>query len=399
MNTSQPIADTKREFNILLACDFLSSFGSCFLGTAAALFKYRELRSLLLASFFPAMGIAAQVFAFFVNRYFTFKLPFRFLFFTGEVLAGLFALSLFFIGNKFIPMLIAFSVYSLLFAVLEAYRAEFLKAITSNEQMPRRQSISQAVNTAVVIAGSLAAGFAADKVMPETMYLTTAAVYVFPAFLILFLSGKYRPIIQTGEMKKAAESAADMPKLQIHITDKTFLFAGSMMISFFGGAASLLTLSYILNTLNSAAFNYAILMSALSLGSVAGSLLINIPSVKKNLKVISACGIAGVGGLLLCIFFKPDFLSLLAILTVSGVISSLSMTYYAISLFTLYNQSDIRKKYNLLQLTLQSSSALSKPAAGLIEKYFGITIAFAICGAGFILTAPINYLRRNKNIS
>lgn len=97
MNTLQNTAKTQKEFRILLFCDFLSSFGSCFIGTAMAIFKYRELGSLFLASLFPMVGILAQVFAFFINKRFTLKVSFRTIFFLGEIFAGIFALSLFFI--------------------------------------------------------------------------------------------------------------------------------------------------------------------------------------------------------------------------------------------------------------------------------------------------------------
>ncbi|PIE99056.1 MAG: hypothetical protein CR988_00625 [Treponema sp.] len=388
MNTSQSTVKTGREFKILLTCDFLSSFGSCFLATAMAIFKYRELGNLLLASLFPMVAVFAQVFAFFINKHYTIKCTFRLLFFIGEILAGLFALSLFFIGNQFIPVLLLFSVFSIFFAVLEAYRAEFLKVITTNEEMPMRQSISRSINTAVVIVASLMAGLIADKTTPNNMYLITAVVYILPALIILFLSKQYKPLNQTETSTETAKSKG--------LTNKTFIFVGSAFISFFGGAASLLTLSYILNTLNSTAFHYSILISALSFGGVIGSLLINIPVVKNNLKKISTVGIFLVGGLLLLVVFKPQFIELLIILSISGILSAVSMTYYAISLFTLYDQSDIRKKYNLMQLVLQSSTAVSKPFAGIVERMFGIIVSFIICGVGFIFTAPINFLNRKK---
>lgn len=388
MNISQNTVKTEKEFKILLICDFLSSFGSCFLVTAMAIFKYRELNNLLLASFFPMLAIFSQVLAFFVNKHYTIKCTFRGLFFLGEILAGLFALSLFFIGNKFIPVLILFSIFSVFFAVLEAYRAEFMKVITTNEQIPKRQSISMAVNTSVIIIASLMAGFIADKTTANNMYLITSIVYIFPALIILFLPKQYRPIKQFEKNIKVNKS--------LDVTDKTFLFAGSAFISFFGGAASLLTLSYILNTLNLTAFYYSILISALSFGGVIGSLLVNIPIIKNNLNKISTLGILIVGILLLLVIFNPKFMGLLIILLISGIISSISMTYYTIRLFTLYTQNDIRKKYNLMQLFLQVSTAASKPFAGIIERMFGIIIAFIICGLGFIFIAPINYLNKKK---
>lgn len=388
MNTSQNTGKTEKEFKILLICDFFSSFGNCFLVTSMAIFKYRELNNLFLASVFPMLAIFAQVLAFFINKHYTVNCTFRFLFFIGEISANLFALLLFFIGNTFIPVLILFSVFSVFFAVLESYRAEFMKVITTNEQMPKRQSLSMAVNTSVVILASLMAGFIADKTTAHNMYLITSIVYVCPALIILFLSKQYRPIRQVKENIKIKES--------LGVTDKTFLFAGSAFISFFGGAASLLTLSYILDTLKSTAFYYSVLMSALSFGGVIGSLLVNIPIIKNNLKTISTIGLLIVGLLLLLVVFHPEFMGLLIILLISGIISSVSMTYYTISLFTICGQSDIRRKYNVMQLVLQISTAISKPFAGIIERMFGIIIAFIMCGVGFIFIAPINYLDKRK---
>lgn len=286
-----------------------------------------------------------------------------------------------------------FSIYSIFFAILESYRAEFLKLITSNEQMPKRQSISISVNTAVVIVGSLSAGFLSDKINPSTMYLITAGVYVLPSIVIL-LSRNFYPAVQ---IENDIEDNNTSKNTEGFFTNKTFIFIGSIAVSFFGGAASLLILSYILNTLHSTAFYYTILTVALSAGGVIGSLLVNIRPIKNNLKILSSLGMLCIGLLLFLVILKPAFTSLFIILFVSGIISSLGMTYYTINLFTLYTKNDIRKKYNLLQIGLKTSEALSKPFAGFIEKIFGVIIAFIICGVGFIFIAPVNYLRQSNS--
>lgn len=405
MNTSA-IMQNSRNFKILLLCDFLSSFGSCFLATALTIFKYREYYNLLTVSIFPLILVLSNVASFFITKKFTLHISFRWLFFFGEILTCLFAVALFFASKTFWAIVIVYAIFSTFFATLETYRAEFLKAITTNEQMPFRQSISRTVNLLVVVVGSLLAGIVGDRLPLEKqnlMYLITASVYPFTALIILFISKNIYPMQQNSpavQKQNASSPATTTPQNEtqqksrkiFRFTKASPIFVGSLIISFVGAAASLLTLVYIFNVLKSSAFMYSLLMVASAIGAALGSLVVALPFVQKNLKLLSTIGIAIVGLLLFSVIFTPPFLVMLPILALSGFISSLAMTYYSIELFTYYQQNVIRSKFALFQILLNVASCTANPLAGLSEQYFGIVNSFLICGGGFLIVAPINYI-------
>ncbi|MEL3908440.1 MAG: MFS transporter [Treponemataceae bacterium] len=387
-----------RDFTILLLCDFISSFGNCFLGTAIMLFKYKEVYNLLTVSIFPMIAILAMFISYLINLKFTLKFSFRTLFFFGEVLACAFALALYFVGKNFWGIVLVYICFSIFFGLLETYRAEFLRAISSNEQIPFRQSISQGINLLVVVVGSLLAGVIADKLPLEKqglMYLITACVYPFTAILILFISKDIFPVEQVSENQET--SKAKMKGKLFRFTEASPIFIGSTVIAFVGGAASLLTMSYIFNVLQSTAIMYSILMAVSAVGSAVGSFLINVPIIKKNLKFISTLGIAGVGGIFFLILLHPTFPALIAILTISSVMSSVAMTYYAIELYIYYQQNTIRTKSALFQGVIQLAQAASKPLSALGESHFGIVPSFLVCGVGMILCSPINHIKVKKD--
>ena len=396
MNTFQN-TQNRRNFKVLLLCDFISSFGNCFLSTAMVLFRYKEAYNLLTVSIFPMIEISARFISYFLNKKFTLKLSFRTIFFCGEVLTCVFALALYFVGKNFWAIVVVYICFSLFFAILETYRAEFLRAISNNEQIHFRQSVSSGINLLVVVAGSLCAGFIADKLPMSKqglMYLITAGVYPITATLILLISKDIFPLMQVLENQ---EIGMDKNKTLFRFTEASPIFIGCTVIMFVGGAASLLTMSYIFNILKSNATMYSLLMVASALGAAAGSFLVNVPVIKKNLKPISTFGIAGCGSLFFLILLRPDFLPLLSILFLSSIMSSVAMTYYSIKLFTYYQQNTIRTKSALLQSLTQLSESLSKPVSALGEQNLGIIPSFLICGVAMIICSPINYIKVKKD--
>lgn len=384
---------THKDFMVLLICDFISSFGDCFMVTALTIFRYKQSGSLLAVSLFPMIALLSKVAVFFVNAHVTFSFSFRTIFIMGEILTGLFALALFFAHNNVVFIVPIFAVFSLFFSLLETYRAEFLRAITTNEQMSLRQSVSRAVNVAVVLVGSLCAGIVGDRTTASTMYLITASVYPVTACIIAQLSKHTYPVKQQPDHKLLKESILTFWK-----GESSIMFIGSAGIVFIGGAASLLTLSYIFTVLHASAFRYTMLMSALAVGGALGSLLINIPNIKVNLPVLSFVGMLLNGALLFLILCQPNFYTLLLILTASGMISAFTTTHYAIMLFTRYTQEAIRSKFNLMSIFLSTAEAASKPVAGLSERMCGNTMSFMLCGIGFILLALFSRSKNNKPV-
>ncbi|MEG0894679.1 MAG: hypothetical protein RSE93_03115, partial [Oscillospiraceae bacterium] len=98
------------------------------------------------------------------------------------------------------------------------------------------------------------------------------------------------------------------------------------------------------------------------------------------------------GILLLSVLLKPNAQVLGAILFVSGILSSLVMTYYGIQIYLNYSQETIKSKFAVFQICINSSSALSQPVGGVLEKVFGNIISISIMGVMFIIFSPINYL-------
>ena len=179
------------------------------------------------------------------------------------------------------------------------------------------------------------------------MYLITASVYPFTALIILFISKNIYPMKQNSQAvqnQNASSPATTTPQNEtqqksrkiFRFTKASPIFVGSLIISFVGAAAGLLTLVYIFDVLKSSAFMYSLLMVASAIGAALGSLVVALPCVQKNLKLLSTIGIAIVGLLLFSVIFTPPFLVMLPILALSGFISSLAMTYYSIELFTYY---------------------------------------------------------------
>jgi hypothetical protein len=53
---------------------------------------------------------------------------------------------------------------------------------------------------------------------------------------------------------------------------------------------------------------------------------------------------------------------------------------------------EIKEKYALFSLLIDSSTAVSKPFAGVIEKYFGVITSLIIMGTGFVLLSVYKML-------
>lgn len=402
MNTLQN-TQNKKDYNfiLLLISDFVSSFGGCFLATAITLFKYKESYSLLTVSIFPLITIISQVISYFINTKWTFRLSFRLLFFINELLALCFAMSLFFFGKTLISIVSIYLLFSVFFALLETYRAEFLKAITPDNKMPFRQSVSQTINLLVVVVGTIIAGIVADALPLENqnlMYLVTACVYPIPAVLMLFVSKELKPSAQENKSNghESEITEAHQRKTFFTFTEATPIFVGTVAISFVGGATSLLTMSYVFNVINAGALQYSILSSVMAVASAVASMFINVPIIRNNLQRINVVGLFGIGAILFLILLQPSFKVLIPILATSAFISTLSMTYYNIKLFLYYQQSAIRTKFNLLQVFMQIASGTSKPFAGFIEKSLGIIPSFLLCGVLFFVVAPINLFKVKK---
>ena len=201
--------------------------------------------------------------------------------------------------------------------------------------------------------------------------------YVFAAIVILGLKGDYKPERKTDiDREKVSFRRA--------IADNYDVFSGAILITFVGGAVSLLTLEYIYKVMNGSEMQYSILMSLMAVGSLIGSTLGGTIFAGKNLKVSSRVCTVVMGALLLSVILKPAFIVLAIILLISGIFSTLIMIYYSVELFTRNNTSNIRKQYAIFQNIIDVSNGVSKPFGAMINRVFGSVISITILGGVFI---------------
>ncbi|WP_167848988.1 MFS transporter [Geotoga petraea] len=379
MNTTQDMYE--KDFKILLISDIISSFGSSLTATALTIYIFSISNNLLTASLFPFFTVLPKVVLTpFVGK-FNFGVSYRKYFSTFEMILGLIMLNLIWINS--IPLLLIFYiVFSTVFFFLEIYRAEFLKVICNDDNIHRRQSLSRTFNTAVTVVGPVTAGIILEKTNVNFVYITDFITYIIAGILILFISKDLK-------MKKSKHSKIKKIKFKF---ENNYIFIGSVFITFLGGTTSLLTLSYIIYFLNQSSASYGMIMTNMSMGSVLGSLAINIPFFKKHKNSTTSIAILFSGLIILSVIFKPGYILLNFILFISGIFSSYTMTVLAIALYIKYSVEEIKEKYALFSLLIDSSTAVSKPFAGVIEKYFGVITSLIIMGTGFVLLSVYKML-------
>ena len=101
------------------------------------------------------------------------------------------------------------------------------------------------------------------------------------------------------------------------------------------------------------------------------------------------------GLLLLSVLFKPSFVYMIIILTISGVLSSVVMLYYATELFLRNSNENFRNSYIVFQNIIDSSNALSKPFGSIINSLIGCVYSIASLGIVFMVYGlRLNYKKK-----
>ena len=376
MSIIQNMPQSIHNFVTLLFADFVSSMGSSLTGFALMLAIYGNTRNLMVTALFGLITVAPRIIItyFFSDVYF--KGSFKKIFAVGE-LTCIIPLIVLLWSDNLIVVYVAYFVYSAVFFELECLRAEYLKQIATDDNMQRFQSASNFANTLVTIIGPLAAGIILSKLGLKMIFTFDIVTYVFAAIVILGLKGDYKPERKTDiDREKVSFRRA--------IADNYDVFSGAILITFVGGAVSLLTLEYIYKVMNGSEMQYSILMSLMAVGSLIGSTLGGTIFAGKNLKVLSRVCTVVMGALLLSVILKPAFIVLAIILLISGIFSTLIMIYYSVELFTRNNTSNIRKQYAIFQNIIDVSNGVSKPFGAMINRVFGSVISITILGGVFI---------------
>lgn len=376
MSIIQNMPQSIHNFVTLLFADFVSSMGSSLTGFALMLAIYGNTRNLMVTALFSLITVAPRIIItyFFSDVYF--KGSFKKIFAVGE-LTCIIPLIVLLWSDNLIVVYVAYFVYSAVFFELECLRAEYLKQIATDDNMQRFQSASNFANTLVTIIGPLAAGIILSKLGLKMIFTFDIVTYVFAAIVILGLKGDYKPERKTDiDREKVSFRRA--------IADNYDVFSGAILITFVGGAVSLLTLEYIYKVMNGSEMQYSILMSLMAVGSLIGSTLGGTIFAGKNLKVLSRVCTVVMGALLLSVILKPAFIVLAIILLISGIFSTLIMIYYSVELFTRNNTSNIRKQYAIFQNIIDVSNGVSKPFGAMINRVFGSVISITILGGVFI---------------
>ncbi len=104
----------------MFVADFISSFGSVFLGMCMTLKIYRDTSNLILASLIPFITLMGNVICTPVISNMKIRQSFRTLFFSGEISSALFVMCFLLIQNIYILLAIYIS-FQIVFFALEAF--------------------------------------------------------------------------------------------------------------------------------------------------------------------------------------------------------------------------------------------------------------------------------------
>lgn len=370
-----------KNLSTMFIADFISSFGSVFLGMCMMLKIYRETSSLITASIIPFVTLVGNVICtpIISNRKVT--RSFRTLFFMGEMLAAIFVLCFLFIENIYI-LLAVFITFQIIFFALETFRAEYLRINANDTEILKWQSLSRVVNGWVPVIANLSAGYAMLRLSYNILVMGTGIFYLLAGLIILRVDRDQYPLNVNDAVKVTFRDFFVNEGRK-----KNEIYLGTFLILFLGSAASIITLSYIVNFLEANDSQYGFLMASISFGAVIGSSLLNVSFVQRNLEEFSKKGTLLMGLLLLTVLFKPGYFVLLGILFVSGVISSVIMTYYSIEIYRLYKPEEIRFQFAKFGVISNMAQGISRPIGGYVDKVFGAVNGLASAGAMFVLLA------------
>lgn len=379
MNTMETTQNNRFNFAILMIADFVSSLGSSMTGVALTLEIYEKTGNLMTSALFSLILLLPQlVITPFVTKM-RFNLSFKSLFCIGELVCVIQIAALLFI-DKVIYIYILFFIYSGAFFVLECLRAEYLKMITIDEEQQKRQGISRMVNIVVTVVGPIIGGIILTNYGVEIVYIIDIITYIAAALIILLLKDKRKPGVLERDKATIKEGLRGMG-------NNADIYIGSIIVTFIGGATSILTLEYIYGVLKESAVHYSFLMAAMSGGAFIGSFLGSLSLFRNKLKKISIGGTLLMGILLLSVLLRPNFEILLAILAVSGILSSLIMLYYSIELFIRSNNEKMRGEYAFFKNAVDFSQACSKPFGALVNSIMGCVYSIAAMGGVFMISA------------
>ncbi len=373
-------------FIILSIADFISSFGALATSTAISLHVLKSSGNLFITSLFFFISLIPRVLATPFVAKIKINKSFKTIFAFGEFLCAI-LIALFLIKDSLITIFIVYGLFSVIFFVLECLRAEFLKHVSTDETIYSMQSITRIVNIMVTVITPFLSSLLLNYYGIEFIYASNVICYLIAGIVILFIKSKDKPSIgQNFGVNGVKNMFAKAPNV----------FTGSVAVSLVGGIGSLLTLSYIVDILKLGNVEYGTCMSLMALGGIIGSSIATIKVVQAKIKSYSKYGLIFMGLLFVLILFKPNYYALLAILTISGALSTIIMVYYSTQLYFLYSADDVRGAYAYFQSLCDLSTAVSKPLGGLMQKAFGTIYSMLVVGLMFIITSINDRVFKNK---
>lgn len=388
MSTTQ---NTKinRNYITLLIADFISSFGSSMTGVAITLEIYSRTSDLMLSAIFILITLVPKIVITPLIPKINIPGSFRRIFSIGEILCAV-LLGILCLNNSIISIFIIYGIFGVIFFIVECYRAEFLKKISNENNIHKYQSVSRTVNVLVTITAPMTAGIILPVVGIKPVYIINIITYIIAGIIILFIDKEYTPAKSKGNINT---------KFSFQFMKASYIFIGSIVVTFLGGATSILTLAYINDILKVSPFYYTVLMSTMAVGNMLGYMIAGRPFFYSKLKNITIASMILMGILLMLALFQPGFWIMLIILFVSGLLSAGVMFYFVSEIYVQFDEADIRNNYAILQTAIDLSTAASKPFGAAVEKIAGVIYSIVIMGILFVIFSPVSMLKSKKDSS
>ncbi len=388
----------KNDFNKYLIAKFLSKFGCSFTNVALTIYIHKTFKNLFLTGTFLFIAFVPKLILYPIINKIKFGNKYKNLMSTLDLISG-FIIMVLVIKLNLYTLFFLYLAFSTIGYIDSVYTMDFFREITTNEELNRRQGLINISSTLSMILGPLLAGIVINRFSINAAFIIDGITYFVSAVIIKSMSNnitiKYD---NTSESSNTINEKYKSIKLNINT-----IIVKILIIVFFGGIISLLTIDYITNKLMLSADYYGIIMAAIAVGSTISSLLIANSFVKRNLKIISNISLVISGIMLFLILLQPQFISLLVILFFCGIFNSFALMYYNIEFMILCQNNKQRQNISLFNLLLDGTESASKPVGGFADKHIGTIPIFLFTGVLFIVISVTERLKQgfynlNKNI-
>lgn len=379
-----------KKFNYLMIYDFLSSFGSIFTSLALSMIFFIETESLLQVGIIMGTGFLPKIILSKKLKSIYYRINYKYIFLILDTMSA--CSVLFFIrADNFYLILINYTFFSTLGFLAEVYRMEFFKEIVPKEEVHVKQSVSQIINITVRVITPILASFIIYRFGKNIAYIIDTVSFLVAGIFMLLTFENYTYINSPQQAFKSWKNYG----IHFKKTLNTEIYLGMFLLVVLGGIGSFLTLEYIYKYLNTEIYKYGLLIAITSVFSIAGNMAINIPSVKKNIETFKNIAFLGIGMLMMTVLFKPKFLILILIMSISSMLSAIIGAYYSIRLFELSHENDDIIDFGIFQLLLDSGEMVSRPLAGLLNNLISVIYSIFFSGILFVVLFIFSIVGKN----